>query len=49
MSPTRYYLVLNALLDRPAAAACAPVTVARLRRLRDERRQARLAQVNRRT
>jgi hypothetical protein len=38
MSPTRYYQLLNALLDDPAALAHDPVTVNRLRRLRDERR-----------
>lgn len=41
MSATRYFQVLNALLDRPAAAAHAPVLVARLRRVRDARRRAR--------
>ena len=38
MSPTRYYQVLNALLDDPAALAHDPVTVNRLRRLREQRR-----------
>ncbi|NJP69203.1 DUF3263 domain-containing protein [Streptomyces spiramenti] len=38
MSPTRYYQLLNALLDDPAALRHAPVTVNRLRRVRDERR-----------
>jgi Protein of unknown function (DUF3263) len=38
MSPTRYYQLLNALLDDPRALAHAPVTVNRLRRLREERR-----------
>lgn len=38
ISPTRYYQLLNALLDDPAALAHDPVTVNRLRRLRDERR-----------
>jgi hypothetical protein len=38
MSPTRYYQVLNALLDDPRALARDPVTVNRLRRRRDERR-----------
>jgi hypothetical protein len=41
MSPTRYYQALNALLDDPAALAHAPVTVNRLRRLREERRSRR--------
>jgi hypothetical protein len=34
LSPTRYYALLNALLDRPAALAYDPVLVNRLRRLR---------------
>jgi hypothetical protein len=38
MSPTRYYQLLNALLDDPSALAHDPVTVNRLRRIRDERR-----------
>jgi hypothetical protein len=38
MSPTRYYQVLNALIDNPTALAFDPVTVRRLRRLRDLRR-----------
>lgn len=38
---TTYLVRLNALLDRPAAAAYAPVLVGRLRRLRELRRQAR--------
>ncbi|MFX4291514.1 DUF3263 domain-containing protein [Streptomyces bohaiensis] len=38
MSPTRYYQLLNALLDDPAALRHAPVTVNRLRRVRDDRR-----------
>jgi hypothetical protein len=33
-TPTRYYRVLNALIDTLAALAAAPVTVNRLRRLR---------------
>jgi hypothetical protein len=37
LSPTRYYQVLNALLDRPAALAHDPVLVNRLRRLRTGR------------
>lgn len=36
-TPTRYYQVLNALLDTPAALAADPVTVNRLLRLRDKR------------
>jgi hypothetical protein len=41
MSPTRYYQVLNALIDDPAAAAFDPVTVNRLRRLRQSYRDTR--------
>lgn len=40
-SPTRYYERLAALLDDPAASAYDPLTVKRLRRLRDQRRRAR--------
>ena len=40
-SPTRYYERLAALLDDPAAFAHDPLTVMRLRRLRDQRRRAR--------
>jgi hypothetical protein len=38
MSPTRYYQLLNALLDDPHALAHDPVTVNRLRRRRDAQR-----------
>nr|WP_313956552.1 DUF3263 domain-containing protein [Streptomyces sp. SAJ15] len=38
ISPTRYYQLLNALLDDPRALAHDPVTVNRLRRVREERR-----------
>ncbi|WP_189131749.1 DUF3263 domain-containing protein [Wenjunlia tyrosinilytica] len=41
MSPTRYYQVLNALLDTPDALEHDPVTVNRLRRMRDARRSRR--------
>ncbi|MGX2995477.1 DUF3263 domain-containing protein [Streptomyces sp. JNUCC 64] len=41
MAPVRYYQVLNALLDDPRALAHDPVTVNRLRRLRDTRREGR--------
>lgn len=34
LSPTRYYQLLNKLLDEPAALAADPVLVGRLRRLR---------------
>lgn len=37
MSATRYYQVLNALIDEPAALAADPLLVRRLRRLRDHR------------
>ena len=36
--PVRYYQLLNALLDDPRALAHDPVTVNRLRRVRDARR-----------
>ncbi|MET9416776.1 DUF3263 domain-containing protein [Streptomyces klenkii] len=41
MTPTRYYQLLNALLDDPRALAHDPVTVNRLRRIRDARRERR--------
>lgn len=41
MSPARYYQLLNALQDDPRALAYDPVTVNRLRRLRDTRRSRR--------
>ncbi|HTJ69075.1 MAG TPA: DUF3263 domain-containing protein [Actinospica sp.] len=41
ISPTQYFQILNALLDDPAALAHAPTLVARLRRLREARQQAR--------
>ncbi|WBB78940.1 DUF3263 domain-containing protein [Micromonospora sp. WMMD882] len=37
LSATRYYQLLNALLDNPAALAADPVLVSRLRRLRSSR------------
>jgi hypothetical protein len=43
MSATRYYQVLNALLDRPEALAADPMLVKRLRRLRSARQRARSA------
>ncbi|WP_040792866.1 DUF3263 domain-containing protein [Nocardia paucivorans] len=43
MSPTRYYQVLNALVDRPEALAADPMLVKRLRRLRSSRQKARAA------
>ncbi|HEV2343072.1 MAG TPA: DUF3263 domain-containing protein [Actinocrinis sp.] len=44
-SPTRYYQVLNALLDRPEAQEFEPALVKRLRRLRDARQRARSGRV----
>lgn len=41
LSATRYYQLLSALIDRPDALAYDPLTVRRLQRLRDARRQAR--------
>jgi hypothetical protein len=41
ISPTRYYQLLGALLDDPRAAEHAPVTVNRLRRVRQARRDQR--------
>ena len=43
MSATRYYQVLNALIDHPAALAYDPLLVKRLRRLRAARQRARSA------
>jgi hypothetical protein len=43
MSPTRYYQLLNALIDSPAALAHDPMLVKRLRRLRAARQRARSA------
>jgi len=43
MSSTRYYQVLNALIDRPEALAFDPLLVRRLRRLRSARQRARSA------
>ena len=41
MSPTRYYQLLNELIDRPEAARFDPALVARLRRRRAERNKLR--------
>jgi hypothetical protein len=41
VSPTRYYQVLNALIDRPEALAHDPMLVKRLRRSRQRVRSAR--------
>ncbi|WP_349261360.1 DUF3263 domain-containing protein [Actinocrinis sp.] len=43
MSATRYYQVLNALLDRPEAQEFEPMLVKRLRRQRAARQRARSA------
>jgi hypothetical protein len=44
LTPTRYYQVLNALVDRPAALAADPLLVRRLRRLRAARQRTRSSQ-----
>lgn len=41
MSTTRYYELLNELIDRPEAEAHDPLVVRRLRRMRDRRRRSR--------
>jgi hypothetical protein len=43
MSATRYYQVLNTLIDRSEALAHDPMLVKRLRRLRSARQRARSA------
>lgn len=43
ISVTRYYQLLNDLIDRPEAAEFDPVLVARLRRTRSRRRRLRSA------
>ena len=43
MSSTRYYQLLNALIDKPAALEYDPLLVKRLRRLRSTRQRARAA------
>ena len=43
MSATRYYQVLNALIDRPEALVADPLLVRRLRRMRAERQRVRSA------
>lgn len=47
ISATRYYQLLNALLDDEAALALEPEVVKRLRRLRAARQRARSGRVNR--
>jgi len=44
LAPTRYYQMLNALVDRPAALEADPLLVRRLRRLRAARGQRRSSQ-----
>jgi hypothetical protein len=39
LSPTRYYQLLNTLLDDPAALSAEPVVVRRLQRQRQSRRK----------
>ena len=41
LSTTRYYELLNALIDRPEAEDHDPLVVRRLRRMRDRRRRSR--------
>jgi hypothetical protein len=43
MSATRYYQVLNTLIDNPAALEADPMLIKRLRRLRASRQRARSA------
>ena len=43
MSATRYYQVLNALIDKPEALAADPLLIKRLRRLRASRQRTRAA------
>lgn len=43
MSATRYYQILNSLIDRPEALVADPMLVKRLRRLRATRQRARSA------
>ena len=43
LSPTRYYQVLNGVIDNPAALAEDPLLVRRLRRLRSTRQKTRSA------
>jgi hypothetical protein len=44
VTPTRYYQVLNALVDRPDALVADPVLVRRLRRVRIARQRTRSSQ-----
>ncbi|MFV0253346.1 MAG: DUF3263 domain-containing protein [Beutenbergiaceae bacterium] len=43
LNATRYYQILNALLDDPAALAAAPMLIKRLRRMRSARQRDRSA------
>ncbi len=43
LSSTRYYQILNGLIDRPAALRADPMLVKRLQRLRAQRERARSA------
>lgn len=43
MTSTRYYQVLNWIIDQPEAIAADPMTVRRLQRLRDQRGRQRSA------
>lgn len=43
LSATRYYQLLNALIDDPAALAADPLLVKRLQRMRGERQRSRSA------
>ena len=43
VSPTRYYQLLNEIIDKPAAFVVDPLLVRRLRRLRASRQRARSA------
>jgi hypothetical protein len=45
LSAARYYQILNAVLDLPAAIVSDPMLVKRLRRLRDSRTAARSARI----
>ena len=45
MSATRYYQVLNELLEKPAAASHDPILVKRLKRLRTYRQRQRVARL----
>jgi hypothetical protein len=45
LSGTRYYQLLNQLIDRPAATVFDPMLVKRLRRLRDDRGRTRLSRL----